>query len=200
MSLAWMYCCNIAGRGVGNEGMNPNPIIYIRSRVLCNNSLKRTCHRCSFDLHYTYSLCWSDHGVDCLVGPLLAPSLLVTGALRTSLMVVGFVSRHCWYCCPCGVSEPFTVPTLVRGYTYNHMESTKKLIKIKKIYAGTLGKIIPIETNQTNRSLCDRVSHSSWWLEPPTGNWKVMGSISGQFVIYTAVFDMYFRFITWFVF
>ena len=47
-------------------------------------------------------------------------------------MVVGFVSRHCWYCCPCGVSEPFTVPTLVRGYTYNPMESTKKLIKIKK--------------------------------------------------------------------
>ena len=116
MSLAWMYSCNI----------------FTRSRVLCNNSLKRTCHRCSFDLHYTYSLCWSDHGVDCLVGPLLAPSLLVTGALRTSLMVVGFVSRHCWYCCPCGVSEPFTVPTLVRGYTYNHMESTKKLIKIKK--------------------------------------------------------------------
>ena len=134
-----MLGCNIAWRGVVNEGMNPNPIInkiFIRSRVLCNNSVKRTL-------------------------PLLAPWLLVAGALRT-LMVVGFVSRLCWYCCPCGVSDPFTVPTLVRGYTYNHMESTKKLIKRKKyMLAGTLGKIIPIETNQTNRSLCDRVSHSS---------------------------------------
>ena len=37
-------------------------------------------------------------------------------------------------------------------------------------------------------------------LEPPTGNWKVMGSISEQFVMYTAVLDIYFHFITWFVF
>ena len=32
-----------------------------------------------------------NHGFDCGVGPLVAPWLLVTDALRSSLMVVGFV-------------------------------------------------------------------------------------------------------------
>ena len=71
-----------------------------------------------------------------------------------------------------------------------------------KNYAGTctVGKIIPIETHQASSSPCDRVSHSSWWLEPPTGNWKVIGPISEQFVMYTAVLNICFRFVAWFYF
>ena len=94
----------------------------------------------------------------------------------------------------------FTVPARI----YIHMELTNKLIKRKNLcWYMYCRQIIPTETLQASSSLCDRVSHSSWWLEPPTGNWKIIGSISEQFVMYTAVFPLrrmvYFSNIVWII-
>ena len=40
--------------------------------------------------------------------------------LRISLILVGFVSRHWWYCCPCRVSGPWRGTTLqsLHGYRW----------------------------------------------------------------------------------